>query len=357
MFEIFEYNPYNKNAKQIIINTAKNITINLRKLLFMNETYTHKVNINKELSSIRLDKILTKKLEKLSRMQIKTLIKCGNVKLNNLPIFDPSYLVREKDNFEISIIKPEEKKYMGEDIKLNIIYEDDDLLVLNKQAGIVTHPAPGNESGTLVQALLHHLKNKLSDVNGNNRPGIVHRLDKNTSGVMVIAKNNFTHMNLADQFKVHSISRKYKAITWGVPYNQIVEGYIERNKINRKKMSLNNKEKGKFSKTEIKLIKSFQNSSLVECTLHTGRTHQIRLHLTSINSPIVGDEIYGKNKINKYGLDKKNFNKFLILKNFQRQALHAFYLGFFHPTLKKHMQFTSNLPQDMKNLLDLLLKY
>ena len=304
-----------------------------------------------------MDKILTKKLEKLSRMQIKTLIKSGNVKLNNIPILDPSYLVRESDSFEINIIKPQEIKYSGEDIELNIIYEDDDLLVIDKQAGIVTHPAPGNESGTLVQALLYYAKNRLSDINGINRPGIVHRLDKNTSGVMVIAKNNFTHMKLADQFKLHSITRKYQAITWGVPSNQNVEGYIERHKMNRKKMSLNDKQKGKYSKTAIKLISSFENSSLVECTLHTGRTHQIRLHLTSINSPIVGDKIYGKNKIGKYGLDKKNFNKFLILKNFQRQALHAVHLGFFHPTLKKQMQFNSNLPADMTNLLDLLLKY
>ena len=290
-------------------------------------------------------------------MQIKMLIKNGNVKLNNQPILDPSYLVRDHDKFEVSIIHSKEIKYIAEDIKLDILYEDDDLLVINKQAGIVTHPAPGNETGTLVQALLHHSENNLSDVNGNNRPGIVHRLDKYTSGVMVIAKNNFTHVNLADQFKLHSITRKYQAIVWGVPSKQTIDGYIERNKINRKKMSLNQKGEGKYSKTDITLKQSYKNSSLIECTLHTGRTHQIRLHLTSISSPIVGDNIYGKNKINRFGFEKNTFSKFLILKHFSRQALHATHLGFYHPTYKKNVEFNSNLPNDMQNLIDLLLKY
>ena len=142
-----------------------------------------------------------------------------------------------------------------------------------------------------------------------------------------------------------------------IPPKQSIEGYIERNKINRKKMSLNKKGEGKYSKTDIILKQSYKNSSLIECTLYTGRTHQIRLHLTSIQNPIVGDNIYGKNKISKFGLEKNTFNKFLILKNFSRQALHATHLGFFHPTHKKNIEFSSNLPSDMKNLIDLLLKY
>ncbi len=156
---------------------------------------------------------------------------------------------------------------------------------------------------------------------------------------LVVAKNNNVHINLAKQFKEHTISRRYKAIVWGTPDNQSIEGYIERNRKNRKKMSLNNKGFGKYSKTDIKLEKTFGIASLVDCHLHTGRTHQIRLHLTSKNSPIIGDKIYGKSKINQFGKDKNTFNKFMILKNFERQALHAYHLGFDHPTSKKRMDF------------------
>ncbi len=323
----------------------------------MSDFYNLKLNINKELSLQRLDKAISSSLGNYSRTQIKTLILSGNVIKGDTQIKDPSYITKENENFTINIFIKKEIKHQPEDINLNIVYEDEDLLVINKPPNLVMHPAPGNESGTLVNALMHYTKNNLSTLNDNSRPGIVHRLDKDTSGILVIAKKNEIHMKLSDQFKDHSITRKYKAIVWGTPDSQQIEGYIERNKKNRKKMSLNTKGFGKYSKTNIKLEKSFGIASVVDCVLHTGRTHQIRLHLTSKNSPIVGDKIYGKSKINQYGKDKKTFNKFMILKNFERQALHAYHLGFEHPSSKKRMNFDVDLPEDFNNLIELLVKY
>ena len=323
----------------------------------MNEFYNLKLTINKQLSSQRLDKVLVSKLEGYSRTQIKTLILNGNVCLDEKEIKDPSYITKENENYFINIILKQETKHSAENIDLNIIFEDEDLIVINKPPNLVMHPAPGNESGTLVNALMHYTNNQLSNLDDNSRPGIVHRLDKDTSGILVVAKNNNVHINLAEQFKEHTISRRYKAIVWGTPNNQSIEGYIERNRKNRKKMSLNNKGFGKYSKTDIKLEKTFGIASIVNCHLHTGRTHQIRVHLTSKNSPIVGDKVYGKSKINQFGKDKNTFNKFMILKNFERQALHAYHLGFDHPTSKKRMDFDIEIPEDFKNLIELLLKY
>ncbi len=323
----------------------------------MSDFYNLKISINKQLSSQRLDKVLVSSLNSYSRTQIKNLILNGNVLKDNVEIKDPSYITRENENYDISIFFIQKKNHKPEDINLNIVYEDESLIVINKPPNLVMHPAPGNESGTLVNALMYYTKNKLSNLDDNSRPGIVHRLDKDTSGILVIAKNNSTHINLAEQFKDHSISRRYKAIVWGSPDSQTIEGYIERNKKNRKKMSLNNKGYGRYSKTIIKLEKSYGIASIVDCELHTGRTHQIRLHLTSKNSPIVGDKIYGRSKINQFGKDKKNINKFMILKNFERQALHAYHLGFEHPISKKRMNFDVELPEDFRNLIDLIVKY
>ena len=323
----------------------------------MNDFYNLKLIINKQLSSQRLDKVLVTSLNSYSRTQIKNLILNGNVLKDNIKIKDPSYITKENENYNINIFFVQKKDHKPEDINLNIVFEDESLIVINKPPNLVMHPAPGNESGTLVNALMHYTKNKLSNLDDNSRPGIVHRLDKDTSGILVIAKNNTSHINLAEQFKDHSISRRYKAIVWGSPDNQTIEGYIERNKKNRKKMSLNNKGYGRYSKTIIKLEKSYGIASIVDCELHTGRTHQIRLHLTSKNCPIVGDKIYGRSKINQFGKDKKNINKFMILKNFERQALHAYHLGFEHPISKKRMNFDVELPEDFRNLIDLIVKY
>ncbi len=321
----------------------------------MNKIYNHKIVINKEQSLLRLDQALAK-LTSYSRSQIKILLSNDNILKNEEIIKDASYKVKSGEKYIINIKIPELEKFDAEEIPLDIIYEDNEIIVVNKKAGMVVHPSPGHYHGTLVNALINHTKN-LSDLNDKNRPGIVHRIDKETSGLIVIAKDNITHDNLANQFKEHTISRKYKAIVWGQPVNQTIEGYIERHRINRKKMSLNKNEKGKYSKTFIKLLKTFEIASLIECELKTGRTHQIRLHLTSLNSPVVGDKVYGKSKISKFGKNKETFNKFLILKNFSRQALHAYHLGFKHPKSNKYIEFDSNLPNDMKKLLELVVKY
>ena len=321
----------------------------------MNKIYNHKIVINKEQSLLRLDQALAK-LTSYSRSQIKILLSNDNILKNEEIIKDASYKVKSGEKYIINIKIPELEKFDAEQIPLDIIYEDNEIIVVNKKAGMVVHPSPGHYHGTLVNALINHTKN-LSDLNDTNRPGIVHRIDKETSGLIVIAKDNITHDNLANQFKEHTISRKYKAIVWGQPVNQTIEGYIERHRINRKKMSLNKNEKGKYSKTFIKLLKTFEIASLIECELKTGRTHQIRLHLTSLNSPVVGDKVYGKSKISKFGKNKETFNKFLILKNFSRQALHAYHLGFKHPKSNKYIEFDSNLPNDMKKLLELVVKY
>ena len=321
----------------------------------MNKFYNRKITINKEQSGLRLDQALAK-LSSFSRSQIKILLLNGNVVKDNTIIKDASYKVKFDEKYQVKISIPQPEKYIAENIPLDIIFEDEEIIIINKIAGMVVHPSPGNQQGTLVNALINYTKN-LSDLNNSNRPGIVHRIDKETSGLIIIAKNNEAHNNLANQFKEHSISRKYQAIVWGQPNDQSIEGFIERHKINRKKMSLNRNGKGKYSQTSIKIIKSLKIASLIECTLSTGRTHQIRLHLTSINSPIIGDKIYGKSKIAQFGKNKETFNKFLILKNFSRQALHAFHLGFKHPKTKKYMEVSSSLPIDMMNLLDLVVKY
>ena len=215
----------------------------------MQKFYTHKIKINKEQNLTRLDQALAKLLDKVTRSQIKILLQNHNIRKADNIITEASQKVKEGEVYSVSIPSIQQTSYKPENIPLDIKYEDENIIIVNKIAGMVTHPAPGNQNGTLVHALLNHTSDKLSSINKNNRPGIVHRLDKDTSGLIIIAKDNFTHLNLSDQFKNHSISRKYQAIVWGIPKNQMIEGYIERNKINRKKMTLNQNKGGKFSQT------------------------------------------------------------------------------------------------------------
>ena len=322
----------------------------------MNKFYSHKIKINKEQNLNRLDQALSK-LSDLSRSQIKILLNDHNIKINGKVIENASYKVKEGEEYNLNLENPKALEFEPENIPINIIFEDEDIIIIDKKAGMVTHPAPGNFSGTLVNALLYYTKNKLSNFQKNYRPGIVHRLDKDTSGIMVVAKNNDSHLKLASQFKDHTISRKYKALVWGIPNNQIIEGHIQRDRINRKKMSFNKENNGKFSKTEIILKKSYTIASLIECKLYTGRTHQIRVHMKSLNSSLIGDKVYGNKNINQYQKKIDTYNKFLFLKNFTRQALHADHLGFIHPKTNKYIEFNSDLPNDINNLLDLLLKY
>ena len=346
-----------RGMKAITINILRKRTINLIIFSLMHKSQIINIKINKSQNKKRLDQALTNLLNKYSRSQIKILLLNKNVKKSNKIITDASYKVVEGEDYTISIPYINSSNFKAEDIPLDIVFEDNDIIVVNKPHDMVTHPAPGNSEKTLVNALLHYTNNNLSTIGQNNRPGIVHRLDKNTSGLIVIAKNNLSHSYLSDQFRSHTIKRKYYALVWGVPNNQTIKGYISRNKVNRKKMMLNKNNNGKYSETEIKLKNNYNICSLIECKLKTGKTHQVRLHLTSIGSPIVGDQLYGKNKIGKYGKDKKYFNRFLLLKNFDRQALHAYKLGFIHPNTKKYIEFQSKLPDDMLKLLEYILKY
>ncbi|MBT4109955.1 MAG: RluA family pseudouridine synthase, partial [Pelagibacterales bacterium] len=231
-----------------------------------------------------------------------------------------------------------------ENIPLDILYEDDFLLVINKQAGLVVHPAPGNYEGTLVNALLYHCKGSLSGIGGVKRPGIVHRLDKDTSGIMLVAKNDEAHRYLSKGISIKQIERKYKAIVWGEPKQKvgIINANIARHVHDRKKMSVV-KNTGRVAITEYKVLKSYGFASLIECNLQTGRTHQIRVHLSNIGFPVIGDQLYAKGKTVSSKMPD-------ILKLFPRQALHSYSLSFVHPFTKKQLTFESVLPNDIKRL-------
>ena len=307
----------------------------------------------------RLDVILTKLIPDLSRSNLKKIIELEQVKINNSIEKSSSKKLKTNDLIEINLIPKEKIKILPAKIKLNIVYEDKDILVINKPAGMVVHPGAGNHKDTLVNALIYKYKSNLSDVNGSVRPGIVHRIDKETSGLLVVAKNNKAHSNLGKQFSDHTIQRTYQALSWGVlrPLNGRIETLIGRSRKNRQLMSVT-EITGKKSITNYKTVKVFNikdipKISFVECELETGRTHQIRVHMAYMGNSLLGDQQYGKKNLRFKKINEEFEDKLKVL---NRQALHAKSLGFVHPTSKKLISFESKIPKDFKKILDLLNK-
>lgn len=307
-------------------------------------------SVTSEKSGIRIDKFIADEVSCLSRSMVQKLILKGEVFCDDETIADKDFKTREGDIYQINIPSPEEATPIAQDIKLDILYEDDDLVVVNKPQGMTVHPAAGATRDTLVNALLFHCKDSLSGIGGVARPGIVHRIDRFTSGILVVAKNDMAHKDLAEQFFKHSIERTYYALVYGVPSDKkgTIEGNIARSSFDRKKMALV-QNGGKSAITHYEVVESFKNAvSLVKCNLETGRTHQIRVHLSSIGHHLVGDDVYEKPKKTSILLPielKK------LVNNFPRQALHAFSLGFIHPRSKKFMHFEASIPEDMSELI------
>ncbi len=321
----------------------------------MNKTTTFFVENHN--NNIRLDKFLTFKLKKFTRSQIKKIIVSKFVKINNSVVLSASEKVKKGNKIDIQIKKKENEKIKPYKFKLDIIFEDQDIAIVNKPSGLTVHPGAGNFDKTLVNALIYKYKKNLSNVNSELRPGIVHRIDKNTSGILVIAKNNLAHSILGKQFSDHTIKRKYQCLIWGVirPLNGRIQTLITRNKKNRQLMMASDVN-GKKAITNYKTIKIFNikdipKISLLECELETGRTHQIRVHLKYKGTSILGDNQYGKKNLKFKKINKDFLNKLIELNG---QALHAKTLDFIHPSKKKWVNFESKLPSELKKMLELL---
>jgi len=307
----------------------------------MDETNKFLFQINEEMEDERIDKCLSAFIDSLSRSYIQKLIKEEQILVNSNPV-KGSYRVKDKD--EISVILPAATTpdILPEDIPLDILYEDKDIIVVNKPKGMVVHPAAGHYSGTLVNALMYHCGEDLSGINGVMRPGIVHRIDRDTTGSIIACKTNEAHLFIAEQLKEHSIQRRYRAICHGVLRQEegTIDRPIGRHPTDRKKMAVNEKN-GKRAVTHYKVLERFDKYTYIECTLETGRTHQIRVHMASIGHPLLGDEVYCA--------QKSNFR-------LQGQTLHAQFLGIVHPVTKEYMEFEAPLPEYFQKLLDILQK-
>ena len=302
----------------------------------------------------RIDLFVASKKNEISRTRVKNLINKKKLKLNGLILKDPAKKISDKDKIILEIPEPEKVSLKSFDYKLDIVHEDNDLIIINKSAGISMHPGAGNYDNTIVNALINYDSKNLSNIGDELRPGIVHRIDKDTSGLVVIAKNNITHENLSKQFNEHSIDRVYQALIWGKlrPQNGKIETLITRSSKNRQLMEVGIS-KGKKAITNYKTLEVFENEktptfSFVECKLETGRTHQIRVHMSYKGNNILGDKKY-KKKFKKFKNIDSDLEKSIL--NLDRQFLHAKAIGFIHPITGEKLEFTSNLPQDLGMIL------
>jgi len=316
----------------------------------------HRFTVDAGQSLLRIDKFITSRLENTSRTRVQNAANAGNIIVNNLPA-KPNYRVKPGDIIQIVLpTPPREIELIPENIPINIIYEDDDVIVINKEAGMVVHPAYGNYTGTLINALMWHFRDLPLFQTGELRPGLVHRIDKNTSGILVIAKNEFAHNRLAKQFFDRKTGRKYIALVWGTPDppEGTITGNVGRNLKDRKIMQVfPDGSQGKNAVTHYKVIENLGYISMVECRLETGRTHQIRVHLSFIKHPLFNDEEYGGDRILK-GTTFTRYQQFVrnCFKVLPRQALHAKSLDFDHPVTGKRLSFESELPEDMRLVIE-----
>ena len=310
----------------------------------MGEIQTISVRLEDAHKGWRLDRALAAAVPTLSRERLKALIRSGAVETHGSTVRDPALKVRGGEALRVALPEVLPARNEPQAIPLAIVFEDEHLLVVDKPAGLVVHPAAGNLDGTLVNALLHHCAGNLSGIGGVARPGIVHRIDKDTSGLLVVAKTDVAHEGLARQFAAHSIERRYLAIVGGhlkVPGGTI-DAPLARSAANRKKIAIVEEHRGKRAVTHWKRLEALNNATLIECQLETGRTHQVRVHLASIGHPLLGDPVYGR--------AGKIHGKMLKELGFQRQALHAAQLGFTHPITKNRLSFSSAMPPDMQEL-------
>lgn len=310
----------------------------------MSDAMLEEYTVEESQSGMRLDKFLTEIYPDQTRSFLQKLVKSGEIKVNGKPVIKAGFVVEGGDQVSASIPTPQAVEIEAENIPLDILYEDADVLIVNKPKGMVVHPSAGHYSGTLVNAIMYHCADSLSGINGEIRPGIVHRIDMDTTGALIICKNDAAHVDIAEQIKEHTVTRRYRGIVCGVVKEDegTIEGAIGRHPTQRKKMAINEKN-GKPAITHYKVLQRFAKYTYMEFRLETGRTHQIRVHMASIGHPLLGDELYG---------NPKN----LAMKGLQGQTLHAMVIGFVHPTTHEYMEFEAPFPEYFQNLLKKLPK-